>query len=53
MKPFSFSEYCTEWMQSFRALVPGGAHSELPREAQVAADQKWEDEGGSIMSEKK
>ena len=27
MKPFTFSEYYTEWLESFRKLFPGGAHA--------------------------
>jgi hypothetical protein len=52
MKPFTFSEYCTEWLAAFRVMFPGGARSPLkeptPREAQAAANQEWECEGGSI-----
>ena len=56
MKPFSFSEYYTEWLESFRKMFPGGAHAAkdlTPKEAQVVANQEWEDEGGSVKPEKK
>ena len=58
MKPFTFSEYYAEWLESFRAMFPGGSHAApatepTPKEAQVAANQEWEDEGGSIKPEKK
>ena len=56
IKPFTRSEYSTEWLKTFRTLFPRGAHSELskeptPKEAQVAANQEWEDEGGSLKPE--
>jgi hypothetical protein len=42
-----------QWLDSFRAMLPGWPP--LPKEppcgqAQVAANQEWEDEGGSIQS---
>ena len=58
MKPFTASEYYTEWVQAFRAMIPGGAlrpaqPAELtPKEAQIAANQEWEHEGGTIKPEK-
>ena len=56
MKPFSMSEYYSEWLQAFRAMLPGGsaapAKEPTPKEAQVAANQEWEDEGGSVKPEK-
>ena len=55
MKPTAspFTAIYTEWLSSFRALLPGGwsaaPSTELPaKAAQVAADQEWEDEGGAI-----
>ena len=56
MKPFSMSEYCNEWLQAFRTMLPGGsaatAKDPTPKQAQVAANQEWEHEGGSIKPEK-
>ncbi len=54
MKPpvTPFTAVYTQWLDSFRALFPGGAPAG-PSEAvarkreQVAANQEWEDEGGS------
>jgi hypothetical protein len=43
-----------QWLESFRAMIPGwrqpsGTPRELtPRQEQAAANQEWEDEGGSI-----
>ena len=50
MKPFVMSEYYTEWVDAFRAMIPGGAKppEQTPKEAQVAATQEWEHEGGSL-----
>ncbi|HLX81406.1 MAG TPA: hypothetical protein VKS43_12575 [Burkholderiales bacterium] len=48
-----FTAVYTQWLDSFRALIPGGAPSG-PSEAvtrkqeQVEAHQEWEDEGGSV-----
>ena len=57
MKPFTFSEYYTEWLEAFRVMFPGGARSPVKeptaKEAQVAANQEWECEGGSLKPEKK
>ena len=56
IKPFTLSEYSTEWLKTFRAMFPGGASSPVkeptPKEAQVAANQEWEHEGGCITPEK-
>jgi hypothetical protein len=56
MKPFTFSEYSTEWMKAFRAMFVGGPASPLKeptaREALIAARQEWECEGGTIKPEK-
>jgi hypothetical protein len=51
MKPTvtPFTAIYTQWLDSFRALIPG--MSEGPSEklsAKPAAIQEWEDEGGSI-----
>jgi len=52
VKPFTMSEYSTEWLKTFRAMFPGGASSPVkeptPRDAQAAASQEWEHEGGSL-----
>ena len=57
MKPFTMSEYSTEWLKTFRAMFSGGASSPVkeptPKEALIAAKQEWEDEGGSLKPEKK
>ena len=57
MKPFTMSEYSAEWLKTFRAMSPGFASSPAKeptaKEAQVAANQEWEDEGGSLKPEKK
>ena len=60
MKPpvSTFTAVYTEWLDSFRAMLPGGsrtapAREPTPKEAQAAAHQEWEDEGGSIKPEKK
>lgn len=59
MKPpvTAFTALYTEWLHAFRQLLPGGAAARpaepTPRQAQVAADQEWEDEGGCIKPEKK
>jgi hypothetical protein len=59
MKPTvsTFTSIYTEWLDTFRAMIPGGSHKPLageptPKEAQIAANQEWEDEGGSIKPEK-
>ena len=54
MKPFAMSEYYTEWLEAFRAMIPGGSKSaeQTPKDAQAAATQEWECEGGSIKPEK-
>ena len=54
MKPFSISEYYSEWVDAFRAMIPGGSKptEQTPKEAQVAANQEWEDEGGTVKPEK-
>ena len=50
MKPFTISEYYTEWAETFRAMFPGGTRpaEQTPRQAQVAANEEWEHEGGSL-----
>jgi hypothetical protein len=56
MKPFAMSEYYAEWLEAFRAMIPGGSHAKpaepTPKEAQAAATQEWEHEGGSLKPEK-
>ena len=56
MKPFTMSEYSAEWLKTFRAMFPGGAHAAndpTSREELVAAKQEWEGEGGNLKPEKK
>ena len=55
MKPpaIVFAEIYLQWLDSFRAMLPGfappGASEEVVRrKQQIAANQEWEDEGGSI-----
>ena len=48
-----FTALYTQWLESFRALIPGarpaGPATELtPKQEQVIANQEWEDEGGSV-----
>jgi len=59
MKPTvsTFTSIYTEWLNTFRAMIPGGsakppAGEPTPKEAQVAANQEWEDEGGLVKPEK-
>ena len=59
MKPpvSAFTTIYAEWLDSFRALLPGGSHMAQASDvnakaAQTAAQQEWEDEGGSIKPEK-
>jgi len=47
-----FTALYTQWLDSFRALIPGmsGPSEELTRkQEQAAANQEWEDEGGSVV----
>jgi hypothetical protein len=55
MKPHgtAFTVVYTAWLEIFRSMIPGGSRTapaaELsPKEAQAAANQEWEDEGGSV-----
>ena len=48
-----FTEIYAQWLDSFRAIFPGGAPTGQSEPAErkqerVAATQEWEDEGGSI-----
>jgi hypothetical protein len=48
-----FTAIYAQWLETFRALIPGGApagpsEALTPRQEQAAANQEWEDEGGSI-----
>jgi len=48
-----FTAIYTQWLESFRAMLPGcapaGPAEELtPKQEQAAANQEWEHEGGSI-----
>ena len=60
MKPTvsAFTTIYTEWLESFRALIPGASHTPPAREPtpktdQAAAHEEWEDEGGAIKPEVK
>ena len=51
--PVTFTEIYAQWLDSFQLLFPGGAaagpsEAVVRRREQVAANQEWEDEGGSI-----
>ncbi len=51
-----FTPIYAQWLDSFRSLFPGGAANSssspaealTPKQEQVAANQEWEDEGGSV-----
>jgi hypothetical protein len=48
-----FTAVYTQWLNSFRAMLPGGAPAGpadklTPKQEQVVANQEWEDEGGSV-----
>ena len=52
-----FTALYTQWLDSFWAMIPGakpaGASEELARkQEQVAANQEWEDEGGTVKPAK-
>jgi len=57
MKPpiTAFTALYTEWLDTFRGMIPGAhkppAGEPTAKEAQVVANQEWEDEGGSIKPE--
>jgi len=60
MKPSipTIPDFYTKWLHAGRSMLesmlPGAPARELPpKPAQVAAEQEWEDEGGSIKSPKK
>jgi hypothetical protein len=46
----SFPELYARWKRASWPLLTGrpGPSSEIPKPAQVAADQQWEGEGGSV-----
>ncbi len=53
-----FTAVYTQWLASFRAMIPGGAPAgpaeDLARgQEQAAAHQEWEDEGGSVRPAEK
>jgi len=50
----SFPEAYARWKKYSRPLLAGspGPSSEIPKPAQVAADQEWEAEGGSVKPAK-
>ena len=48
-----FTAIYAQWLESFRAMIPGGktpgpSEELTPKQEQAAANQEWEDEGGSI-----
>ena len=50
-----FTAIYTEWLESFRAMIPGGApagpsEAVVRKEEKVAANQEWEGEGGSVKA---
>jgi hypothetical protein len=60
MKPpiMPFTALYTQWLDSFRVLLPGRepaapAGELTPKAAQSAADQEWEEEGGCITPAQK
>jgi hypothetical protein len=60
MKPpvTAFTEVYSQWLDSFRAMLPGSWAAASPgeptrKELQAAAYQEWEDEGGSIKPPEK
>jgi len=59
MKPTvsTLASIYNEWLDTFWSMVPGGSHARpagepSPKEAQAAANQEWEDEGGLVKPEK-
>jgi len=53
-----FTAIYTQWLDSFRAMIPGGmpagpSEETARKQEQVAANQEWEDEGGSVKPAKK
>jgi len=56
-KSTPFTAIYAQWLESFRAMIlwdrPSGSSAELtPKQEQAAANQEWEDEGGSIKPPK-
>ena len=50
-----FTAIYTQWLDSFRAMIPGGAPAgpseEVARKQEKAeANQEWEGEGGSVKA---
>ena len=53
-----FTEIYVQWLESFRALIPGarrsGASANLKsRQEELAANQEWEQEGGAVQPAEK
>ncbi len=53
-----FTAIYTEWLDAFRGMLPGWHPTATPKEptakeAQVAANQEWEDEGGTVRPAEK
>ena len=49
----SFTAIYAKWLDSFRALFPGGAaagpaENLTPKQEQAVANQEWEGEGGAV-----
>ena len=50
-----FTAIYTEWLDSFRAMIPGATPAGLSehvkrKEEKAAANQEWEGEGGSVKA---
>jgi hypothetical protein len=45
-----FTEVYAQWLDSFRAMIPGSAPAQkvVEKKAEVVAKQEWEDEGGNL-----
>ncbi len=48
-----FTAVYAQWLESFRAMIPGCAKPDAavpmsPKQEQAAANEEWEDEGGSL-----
>ncbi len=51
-----FTVVYSAWLEAFRTMLPGWPPTPkepTAKEAQVAANQEWEDEGGSIKPAEK
>ena len=53
-----FTDIYAQWLDSFRALIPGGwragpSEDVKRKQEQVAANEEWEHEGGSLKPAEK